>query len=233
MQDLTLSEREEFARKFKTMVLYFGDEVPAAQAAEEEAALRALPRGYDLGELNGLNIGCGNRTIHPAIVPVDIMRKPPADQIAGSHPHLSENALLSAPDDLPFKEGSLDYIVALHMLEHIGDPVSLVRYWLSLLKPGGGLGIVLPDWHYTWDARFDRNTLGHKWNCTPALVRQLYEEHWRDLAELEHLDTYPYRISFDFVLRKHGTFVPFRLPDASTFKSGFQLEKEGRFLHGE
>jgi SAM-dependent methyltransferase len=161
------------------------------------------------------------------------MRRPSEADAAGSHHALTENALLALSDDLPFKEESLDYIVALHMLEHIGDPIGLIKYWVRLLKPGGGIGIVVPDWRYTWDARGDDNPLGHKWNPTPDLVRTLYRDHWSAETDLESLDTYPYRISFDFVLRKHGDFVPFKVPPVDSLQSGLARQQAGTFLHGE
>jgi hypothetical protein len=119
------------------------------------------------------------------------------------------------------------------MLEHVEDPGLTVAYWLDILKPGGGIGIVVPDWRYNWDARNDASTFGHKWNPTPALIRQLYAKYWSMHADLEALDTYPYRLSFDLVLRKHGSFKPFRLPSPDSMRSGRQRKDDGVFLHGE
>lgn len=231
MSGLTVEQREFFARETSTPVLYFGEEVGAVMAAEETAALKAAPAGHKLENLNGLNIGCGARTISPFVLPVDIMRE--AANVYGEHSALTANALLALSDDLPFKPASLDYIIALHMLEHVEDPVGVINYWLSLLKPGGGIGIVVPDWRYTWDARNDNAPLGHKWNPTPDLVRSLYDLHWSGGAHLEALDSYPFRISFDFVLRKHGEFEPFKLPPLDCMLSGHQRHMQGLFMHGE
>ena len=230
LRHLSLQDREEFARQTKTCVLYFGDEVSLVQKAEEDAALAAAPKGYSLEKLNGLNIGCGNRRISPHLLPVDIMRAPPTTAIAGAHHAFLQGAILALADQLPFRNGTIDLIVALHMLEHMPDPVAVVQHWLDLLKPGGGIGIVVPDWRYTWDSRNDASVFGHKWNCSPELVRSLWEQHWSAHCELEGLATYPYKLSFDFVLRKHGDFVPFTIPDPSTMPSGASLHKAGVFL---
>jgi hypothetical protein len=74
---LALEEREYFALKSGTMVLYIGNEVAAIKKREEAAALAAMPVGFEINLLNGLNIGCGGRLISPFILPIDIMRSPP------------------------------------------------------------------------------------------------------------------------------------------------------------
>jgi predicted SAM-dependent methyltransferase len=221
LQNLTLVEREDFAYHSQTVMLYLGDEVRAVMRAEEEAALVAAPAGYELENLNGLNIGCGDRVISPYLLQVDIMRAPKS--LDGEHDRFVHNALLSNPDDLPFKRQSIDLIVSLHTLEHMIDPASVVLHWLDVLKPGGGIGIVVPDWRYAWDARNDAALYGHKWNPTPEIVNDMYERHWRAIATLERLASIPYRASFDFVLRKTGVFEPFRPPHEHGLQSGRDL----------
>jgi SAM-dependent methyltransferase len=229
---LTRIDREQFARETGTMVLYFGEEVPEVMRIEEAAALKAAPRGHDLSLLQGLNMGSGNRTISPYLLPIDIMRHQEHGSESGEHGALHSGAFLALSDDLPFKPNSVDYIVALHMLEHVEDPVEVVLHWLAVIKPGGGIGVVVPDWRYTWDARHDDSSYGHKWNATPDLVRLLYAEHWSNVAELEHIDTYDHKISFDFVLRKPGEFKPFAPPRLVSMKSGKQRNEMGLFLSG-
>jgi len=227
---LSLKEREEFALRTGTMVLYLGDEVLQVLAAEENAVLLAAPCGYSLQDLIGLNIGCGNRTISPYLLPVDIMRTNIHGVDKGEHSGLAGSALLSLSDDLPFRSGTVDLIVALHMLEHVANPVETINHWLDIIKPGGGIGIVLPDWRYTWDSRADGAAFSHKWNPTPRLIEMMYWKHWSQRANLEHLCSYDMRLSFDFVLRKHGEFLPFAAPPIASLKSGKQLADEGLFI---
>ena len=63
--------------------------------------------------------------------------------------------------DLPFKDSTLDFILSQHNLEHLEDPVQTVLSYLRMLKPGGGLGVVVPHWQYSWDTRRDGNAWGH------------------------------------------------------------------------
>ena len=145
LSKFSLEEREYFARASNTVVLYIGDEVKSFMQAEEDAAMRAIPAGYHPIDLIGLNIGCGNRLISPYLIPVDILRENVLGVSHGEHISLTASALLSKPDDLPFKAWAVDYIVSLHMLEHSEDPIKTVNHWLDIIKPGGGIGVVLPD----------------------------------------------------------------------------------------
>lgn len=192
-----------------------------------------MPRGHKLSGLNGINVGCGDRLISDYLLPVDVMRTPPLGKhVAGVHHALTERAMLTLPDELPFAAASIDLIVALHMLEHVEEPVAIINHWLDVLKPGGGIGLVLPDWRYTWDSRNDRAPFGHKWNPTPSLLRELHSRYWSSRSILEHLNTYDYKISFDVIIRKHGVFRPFSLPDQACYRSGRDRHELGIFLHG-
>ncbi len=158
----------------------------------------------------------------------------------------ANNTLLAWADQLPFKSNSLDYIVSLHNLEHLQDPVQAVLHYLvsgcgvgeedsggldraafkdesrccgryaflgvpaqllcvswvhpparialpfasqDMLKPGGGLGVAVPNWRYTWDARTDATQWGHRWNSAPEVACRLHLKYWSHLADLEQLNT--------------------------------------------
>lgn len=49
--------------------------------------------------------------------------------------------------DLPYEEGSVDEIYAAHLVEHLTpeEAVTAFKHWYALLKPGGKLCIVTPD----------------------------------------------------------------------------------------
>ncbi len=213
------------------MVLYFDEEVTDLQKAEEDAALCAAPIGHELESLNGVNVGCGNRTIFPYLIGTDIHS---GDWELGSRLSFEANPKIRCwAHDLPFKSNSVDYIIALHILEHIPDPVNTVLSWLDMVKPGGGVGLILPDWRYSWDARNDKNIWSHRWNPTPKLVSKLYDEYWQHISKLEKINTYKWKLSFDVVLRKKGEFVPISLDDVENFPTGKQLAKSGLILHSD
>ncbi|TSC89665.1 MAG: methyltransferase type 11 [Parcubacteria group bacterium Gr01-1014_3] len=105
---------------------------------------------FSLTPKNGLvvEIGSGNRRIHPEIVNVDIHPWSMVDILADAH-------------DLPFAENSVDGIVLSWVLEHMHDPVKVAAEINRALKPGGYLYLTTnfitpyhpsPKDHYRWTA---------------------------------------------------------------------------------
>ena len=65
---------------------------------------------------------------------------------------------------LTYADGSFDRLIATHVLEHIPNPVAILREWDRVVKDGGLISIVLPcDPGLLW--RFGRN-LGPRRNAT-------------------------------------------------------------------
>ncbi len=64
-------------------------------------------------------------------------------------------------------ENSLDFVVASHVLEHLRLPRSAMHRWLQVLKPGGHLIIVVPDYEMyernIWPSQFG---VGHQQRFT-------------------------------------------------------------------
>jgi SAM-dependent methyltransferase len=81
---------------------------------------------------------------------------------------LSAGRPLVAPDVVDdgatlksFRDASLDFVVANHMLEHLEDPISALTHLLRVLRPGGILYLSLPDARRTFDAPRERTTIEH------------------------------------------------------------------------
>ena len=227
---LSMSEREAFARAFGVMVLYLGDEVQEVKEAEELAAMSAFPAGFCAEELNVLNVGCGDRVIRPDFICLDGFRSSSGNQASGRHASAFSCSVLSTLSDLPFRNSSIDVILSLHSLEHVDQPIEVLRSWIQLLKPGGGIGLVLPDYRYTYSARGDASLFGHKWDPCPDLIQSWYEKYLKDVVVLEQLDTLDACLSFDVVLRKPGEFRSFaELSSSVDMKSGRSLDENGVF----
>lgn len=118
-------------------------------------------------------------------------------------------------------------IVSVHSLEHVHNPIEVVLHWLDVLKPGGGIGIILPDWRYNCDARNDAALWGHKWNSEPKIIHYFYENFWKYYATLEFLDTLEFKIGFNVILRKKGEFIPFDEADHLQNHHGKALHQAG------
>jgi len=126
---------------------------------------------YCIGK--GIDVGCGFRKTHPDAIGVDILGKGEigsAGCIAGRQ---SVADIKASGDDLyMFKDGELDYVVSRHNLEHYVDPIKTLLEWKRVLKPGGILGIVLPD-----ESKINTLALDptHKSSFTPSSIRRLLD----------------------------------------------------------
>ena len=54
--------------------------------------------------------------------------------------------------ELPIPSGSLDFILASHVLEHLDNPIAALLEWHRVLVPGGRVLCVLPESRVTFDA---------------------------------------------------------------------------------
>ena len=60
---------------------------------------------------------------------------------------------------LPFPDGSLDYVLSSHVMEHFKDPIGLLNEWLRVLRPGGYIFAIIPHKERTFDKDRPRTTL--------------------------------------------------------------------------
>jgi SAM-dependent methyltransferase len=58
-------------------------------------------------------------------------------------------------------DGSYDFVIAAHVIEHLRNPIGGVRQWLRVLKPSGRLYLVVPDKRRTFDRPRMRTTIEH------------------------------------------------------------------------
>lgn len=52
-----------------------------------------------------------------------------------------------------FEDGSLDFVFSSHVLEHLVNPLQVLRNWWAKLAPGGVIAGVVPDARFTFDLR--------------------------------------------------------------------------------
>ncbi len=88
----------------------------------------------------------GPQLAEAGIDPADLA---PVDVVAG------------APELEPFADGSLDFVIANHVLEHLEDPIDGLTGLIRVIRPGGVLFLVLPDPRHTFDRRRARTTVEH------------------------------------------------------------------------
>ncbi len=107
------------------------------------------------GEGRLLDVGCGSgmfllymRALGWQVVGVDIDA-----QAVEACRQVGLTAYAGTLEEQRFPEASFDAITMSHVIEHISDPLRLLQECYRILKPGGYLGIVTPNWE----------SLGHKW----------------------------------------------------------------------
>jgi SAM-dependent methyltransferase len=72
-----------------------------------------------------------------------------------------KNVFCDASDLSVLADGSYDFILSSHNLEHFANPVKALKEWQRVARPGGGLVLVLPDYAKTFDHRREPTTISH------------------------------------------------------------------------
>jgi predicted SAM-dependent methyltransferase len=143
-----------------------------AQARQEPAppeyiqARAEFARAYLFGE--GLEIGGLNWPIEaPRGVTVRQVDRMSTEDLRREYPEVADQALpkVDVVDNgevlATIADGSQDFIVANHFLEHTEDPIGTIGIHLGKLKPGGVLFYAVPDKRYTFDFRRENTPLEH------------------------------------------------------------------------
>jgi len=117
----------------------------------------------------GLDIGCGKAKIHSNAMGVDV------------YPFKDVAIVTDATDLWMFKKNELDFIVSSHTLEHMPDTKKTLLEWKRVIKPGGIIGIVVPDGEETPKCL---SSSYHKVNLGPNSLRILF----RDCLKMEILE---------------------------------------------
>jgi len=101
---------------------------------------------------NGVDLGSDGSPIAPWAIQLDL----PDEQFKSYNPNRERGNIHYQGDatDLPFKDHTLDFVHASHLLEDFADWGPVLREWDRVLKPGGYMLIAVPD-----RLRFRRNVL--------------------------------------------------------------------------
>ncbi len=69
---------------------------------------------------------------------------------------------------MPFADASFDVVYSTNVLEHVDDPIAVLNESLRVLRPGGVLQMVVPNYGSWWEGHYGVFWLPH---LTPALAR--------------------------------------------------------------
>ena len=139
------------------------------RSATRDAALAVLAR-YVVGD--GIELGPGHQPFplpYPATKVRYVDRWKP-DENQELFPELGDGVVFPMPDivaDLNVEglsmlpDGSEDFVIASHLLEHLVDPLAQLSEIHRVLRPGGIALVVLPDRRFTFDRARRPTTLEH------------------------------------------------------------------------
>ena len=141
-----------------------------------------------------LNLGCGDKIL-PGYVNVDV-----AEARAGKRP----DVLCDLRALKPFESGSVDEVLAVHVVEHFWrwEVADVLREWLRVLRPGGRMVLECPNlasaceafladsdvasgpgpegqrtmWVFYGDPRWKDPLMVHRWGYTPKSLAALMQE---------------------------------------------------------
>ena len=110
---------------------------------EDDDIEREIVKGFLNGDKNVVEVGCGSRKTVDFAIGVDVTPNgEPNPFIAGVS---VADVVANVEKEMPFDNKSIDCIIARHVLEHMVDPVSVLRLWKSKLRDGGRLIVSCPD----------------------------------------------------------------------------------------
>jgi predicted SAM-dependent methyltransferase len=130
-----------FQRKFDMLALDVRERVtcvPDNGTLMEPRIVNVEAYHNRLAQMGGdvrVNVGCGEKPL-PGYINVDFREVPEVDVVADAR-------------RLPFAPHSLAELASAHLVEHFRQhhlATVLLPYWKGLLRPGGSLRVVCPDW---------------------------------------------------------------------------------------
>jgi SAM-dependent methyltransferase len=73
-----------------------------------------------------------------------------------------------------------DFVIANHVIEHLANPIKLVRDTFALTRPGGTVILSAPDKDYTYDKNRPLTPYDHLWSDFVNNVAENDDEHYMD-----------------------------------------------------
>lgn len=92
-----------------------------------------------------LDLGCGaSKTVEHAIG-IDMIPKGQLIHSLHTKPVSVADVVADITEELPFDDNSIDTIIARHIMEHVIDPIDVLKKWHKVLKKGGRLIVAVPN----------------------------------------------------------------------------------------
>ena len=146
------------------------------------AACEALAgRGLEIGALNEpCRLGPGCRVEYFDAVTEDEARALFPELPPGAFVHVDHVGDLDRGGLDAFADGSYDFVVINHVLEHLANPLLAAREVFRVLRGGGVAVVAIPDMRFTFDARRALTPWEHLWGDYAGRVVESSDEHYLD-----------------------------------------------------
>lgn len=137
-----------------------------------------------------------------------------------------EQILSLAGDQVPLPDGSLNYVTALDVLEHVPDDGAVVRGFHRLLKPGGLAVITVPASMALW-SDWDVGLHHYRRYARPQLRALFPDQHW-EVVHMNYTNVIVYPVVW--LLRKWRKWFPSAQPRAEDREPAAWLNRSLRAM---
>lgn len=146
------------------------------------AALAALSgRGLEVGALHEPSrLGAGCRVEYFDAITEAEARALFPELPPGGFVHVDHRGDLDRGGLGLFADGSFDFVIMSHVLEHLANPLNAVREAFRVVRPGGFAVLAIPDMRFTFDARRPLTPWEHLWGDYEGRVEDSSDEHYLD-----------------------------------------------------
>jgi SAM-dependent methyltransferase len=125
----------------------------------------------------GLEIGPGN---HPVCDRANTIF---LDRFSNNPDACPHPDIVSDAARIPVRNGTFDFLLSSHMLEHHQDTLRTLYEWKRVLRPGGVLFLVLPHYQRTFDKYRKITSLQHHIDDYARLGDSLDTSHYEEIFE--------------------------------------------------
>ena len=140
---------------------------------------------------DGIEIGALHNPLRlPSKARIKYVDRMPVSDLRRHYPELEKKSLVAVDiiDDgerlKTLADGSQDFVVANHFLEHCQDPIGALLNLLRVLRPGGVAYIALPDKRFSFDVDRPVTPLSHLMRDHREGPEWSYREHLEEWARL-------------------------------------------------
>ena len=85
-----------------------------------------------------------------------------------------------------FKDDSYDFIILSHVIEHVANPINVVKELFRVIRPGGIVLIAAPDKTYTFDKKRHITPFQHLLEEYKQDIKAVTDEHYIDFIKGVH-----------------------------------------------